>query len=84
MLALMAVLLAIAARAVWIVWIDSAPVISGQPSPPPSRPPAGYSGVWPENPPVETPEPPIAVLVGIGLVGLGLLARKISWWSRLR
>jgi hypothetical protein len=83
MLALMAVLLAIAARAVWIVWIDPTPVISGQPSPPPSPPPAGYSGVWPENPPVEAPEPPIAVLVGIGLVGVGLLSRRsVRWRSR--
>ena len=31
---------------------------------------------------MDDPEPPIAVLVGIGLVGLGLVARKRSWRSR--
>ena len=89
-LALLAALLATGVRVIWIVWPSAEPVsvISAEPAPRSIPPPlSGHSGpkyVRSETPLVETPEPPIAVLVGIGLVGLGLLARKSSWWSRLR
>ncbi len=78
-LALIAALLAMGGRAVWVIWPPADPV------PVSSAEPPGYGAPkYPEAFAVEAPEPPIAVLVGIGLVGLGLLARKRSWWSRSR